>query len=226
MTRENAKYARLAAAIATLVVAVFTAGGALRGTRPVMPAASLLASEPGALAHEADTFRMDAKGQALKQAAAEGTGRTLEKFDSRRAYPGAPPIIPHPLFEDRTMGGKSCLGCHRDGGFVPPMKAYAPVTPHPDMLNCRQCHVPQKDERPFAAGSAWEKISGPVVNQEAMPAGPPPIPHALDMRTNCVACHGGPGAVAEIRSPHPERSNCRQCHVPQSHGVFRRGGTQ
>ena len=29
-----------------------------------------------------------------------------------------------------------------------------------------------------------------------------------------MACHGGPAAVEEIRTTHPERGNCRQCHVP------------
>jgi cytochrome c-type protein NapB len=46
-----------------------------------------------------------------------------------------------------------------------------------------------------------------------MPASPPPIPHALQMRENCRACHAGPGAVAELRTTHPERVTCRQCHA-------------
>jgi cytochrome c-type protein NapB len=46
-----------------------------------------------------------------------------------------------------------------------------------------------------------------------MPGSPPPIPHALQMRENCRACHAGPGAVAELRTTHPERVTCRQCHA-------------
>jgi hypothetical protein len=42
---------------------------------------------------------------------------------------------------------------------------------------------------------------------------PPSIPHDLQLRGNCLACHMGPAAVAEIRTTHPERSDCRQCHV-------------
>ena len=34
------------------------------------------------------------------------------------------------------------------------------------------------------------------------------------MRENCAACHDGPGAREEIRTSHPERTRCRQCHVP------------
>jgi cytochrome c-type protein NapB len=66
-----------------------------------------------------------------------------------------------------------------------------------------------------------------MVKQAHMPGAPPPIPHSPDMRGNCVACHAGPGAVAEIRTPHPERANCRQCHVPtEDSGTFDRGGVQ
>lgn len=35
------------------------------------------------------------------------------------------------------------------------------------------------------------------------------------MRENCVSCHAGPSAPKEIRVTHPERVNCRQCHVPK-----------
>ena len=43
---------------------------------------------------------------------------------------------------------------------------------------------------------------------------PPTIPHKTFMRENCVACHAGPAAREEIRTSHPERRRCRQCHVP------------
>ena len=33
-------------------------------------------------------------------------------------------------------------------------------------------------------------------------------------KKNCVACHDGPGAREEVRTTHPERWRCRQCHVP------------
>ena len=42
---------------------------------------------------------------------------------------------------------------------------------------------------------------------------PPVIPHKTFMRENCTACHTGPAAREEIRTPHPERARCRQCHV-------------
>ena len=47
-----------------------------------------------------------------------------------------------------------------------------------------------------------------------MEGSPPVIPHKLFMRENCLSCHAGPSAPKEIRMSHPERVNCRQCHVP------------
>lgn len=226
---ERAKLARIGLAVALMVAGVLAAGSMVGTSVPALKPSETLTFEADALPGEAETFRYDSRGPGLTASSQERGGpRTLDKFDSRRAFPGAPPVIPHPLLEDRTIGGKGCLGCHRDGGFVPSLKAYAPVTPHPDLENCRQCHVPQEKETLFAGGNKWEKISAPMVKQEAMPGAPPPIPHSLQMRGNCVACHGGPGAVAEIRTPHPERSNCRQCHVPtEEHGaVFDRGGVR
>lgn len=231
MSRDGAKYARIGLAAAVMLMVVFV-GGSTFGTHGVAPwhRTPLLTADPDALPGEADTFRAASSSLALRESSQEKGGpRTLAKFDDRRAFPGAPPVIPHPLLEDKSMGGKGCLGCHRDGGFVPPLKAYAPVTPHPDLVNCRQCHVWQKEGAVlFAGGSTWSKISGPVVKQAlAMPGAPPPIPHTLELRGNCVACHAGPGAVAELRTPHPERANCRQCHVPtESPASFDRGGVQ
>ena len=44
-----------------------------------------------------------------------------------------PPVIPHPVADNAT--GEDCLACHRTG-----VKG-APPTPHPERVNCTQCHV-------------------------------------------------------------------------------------
>ena len=44
----------------------------------------------------------------------------------------------------------------------------------------------------------------------------PSIPHPLEGRENCLACHTGPAAREEIRTSHPERERCQQCHVPST----------
>jgi cytochrome c-type protein NapB len=45
------------------------------------------------------------------------------------------------------------------------------------------------------------------------PISPPTIPHQIFMRENCLACHSGPAAREEIRTAHPDRVRCRQCHL-------------
>lgn len=50
-----------------------------------------------------------------------------------RMYDGAPPQIPHSVVGLEGL----CLGCHLEGAQG------APMVPHPDRPNCRQCHVTQ-----------------------------------------------------------------------------------
>jgi nitrate reductase cytochrome c-type subunit len=137
--------------------------------------------------------------------------RTLREFYSRRAYAGAPPVIGHDVEFDGVMND-DCLSCHKDGGFVPEYNAYTPVTPHPEMDNCRQCHVPQTVEEGFVK-TDWIQPDLPKRGRQAIPGGPLLIPHSLQFRENCLACHAGPHAVVEIKTSHPERQNCQQCHV-------------
>jgi cytochrome c-type protein NapB len=143
----------------------------------------------------------------------ENLGRSLEEYYKNRAYPGAPPTIPHALLSEEGIGASTCLQCHQNGGYVAKFSAYAPITPHPEMINCRQCHVPVTTTLEFSQ-TAWEKIAHPPIKNSAMQGSPPVIPHALQMRENCAACHSGPAAPQEISVSHPLRLNCRQCHVP------------
>ncbi len=142
--------------------------------------------------------------------------RTLETYYDNRAYHGAPPSIPHPVKQEISIGGNTCLQCHQNGGFVQKFNAYAPVTPHPEMINCRQCHVAQNTTTSFTETS-FTKVKAPMAGiHNALPGSPPMIPHAIQMRENCLSCHAGPAAPKEIRVTHPERINCRQCHVPNA----------
>lgn len=140
------------------------------------------------------------------------TPRQLANFQERRAYEGAPPIIPHTVLEENSFGENSCLQCHASGGYSPQFEAYAPVVPHPELVSCRQCHVAVQTTELFDE-SDWQGVGAPQIDQAALLGSPPPIPHALQMRENCLACHAGPAAAEEIRVTHPERVNCRQCHV-------------
>jgi cytochrome c-type protein NapB len=139
------------------------------------------------------------------------TGRTLSQYYSRRQYPGSPPEIPHPV----EVHGKEleCLKCHADGGWTIILKRMTPVTPHPELISCNQCHVWPVTGTLFRA-NGWQSVPPPRLGRSYLPGAPPAIPHDLQMRENCHACHVGPGTVVEIRMKHNWRGICRQCHVP------------
>jgi cytochrome c-type protein NapB len=139
--------------------------------------------------------------------------RTLKNYYKNRAYYGAPPSIPHPIKEEMSMGENKCLQCHQSGGFTAKFNAYTPITPHPEMVNCRQCHVVQTIQTVFKEFN-FDKLTAPMVGfNNVMFGSPPVIPHQIQMRENCLSCHAGPSAPKEIRVTHPERINCKQCHV-------------
>lgn len=143
------------------------------------------------------------------------TERTFGEYYSRRQYVGSPPFIPHKV-EKADEGKVACLACHAGGGWTEALKRNTPVTPHPEQVACRQCHVRPKTENLFVANH-WMSLPPPRLGRSYLPGAPPPIPHDLQMRGNCIACHVGPGAVTTIRVEHPSRGNCRQCHVPDAY---------
>lgn len=150
----------------------------------------------------------------------EAHQRTLSTYYENRAFNGAPPSIPHPVRDNLTIGDDTCLQCHANGGFTEKFNAYAPVAPHPEMVNCRQCHVAQLTQSVFK-GSNFIRPGSPEVGvNNALSGSPPVIPHQIQMRENCLSCHAGPSAPREIRVTHPERINCRQCHVPTGHDDY------
>lgn len=132
----------------------------------------------------------------------------------RRAYDGAPPTIPHESF------GIDCSACHNASGMAMSGVGFAPASPHDDTeraggtVRCRQCHVFATEDGTFV-DSEYEPYRQDLrAGGRATAGAPPTIPHRTLMRENCVACHDGPGAREEIRTSHPERTRCRQCHVP------------
>lgn len=139
-------------------------------------------------------------------------GRDLEHYYDNRAYHGAPPTIPHAISTDNTIGAQSCLKCHEKGGYVSKFEAFAPVTPHPQLVSCVQCHVPVNSEDMFTE-SGFNGKGKPDLQQRALLSSPPIIPHKIHMHENCLSCHAGPSAPKAIRTTHPERTNCLQCHA-------------
>lgn len=131
----------------------------------------------------------------------------------RRAYDGAPPVIPHKL---QTA---ACRTCHTETGKAIPNMGFAPANPHAGthfagaIQNCKQCHVFASDRKLFAK-STFTGLAQDLRRGHRQYAGAPPVmPHGELMRENCRACHTGRAARPEIRCTHPHRTNCRQCHV-------------
>lgn len=131
----------------------------------------------------------------------------------RRAYDGSPPVIPHTPF------GSPCVSCHNREGVAVPDVGFAPPSPHEitaglsAISRCRQCHVFQKTTEVFRANSFSGLRQDLRRGQRLYGDAPPVLPHPVFMRENCVACHSGPAAREEIRTSHPERVRCQQCHV-------------
>jgi len=142
----------------------------------------------------------------------------LEARAQRRAFDGAPPVVPHPIDQ---MTSAACLACHREGIVVG--DKIASRMSHEAFGSCTQCHV----EQAFStfgmhgalgtsfAGSTFDGVKAPRKGHRAYPEAPPMIPHTTQMRENCLACHGAAGS-APLRTSHPFRVACQQCHVPSA----------
>jgi cytochrome c-type protein NapB len=237
-------------AVVALAVAVRGGTGG-RGPPPAMPVAVPLITAPSQpIRSEAEVFRttpamLAIEPKALRERVAHP--RTLNTVRYLRAYPGAPPGIPHPLTAEEFRTD-ACRTCHERGGFSLRFSAYVPLTPHPERGICLQCHVgvdsvigvadlnadpntrcslchEPNGGPPRPDGSlTWSTTVWPRLPQLTPDLDPPPIPHQLQFRENCLTCHAGPAAVAEIRTKHPERANCRQCHVRQDPAASLGGG--
>lgn len=143
---------------------------------------------------------------------ADSGGRNLVDFYRLRQYPGSPPQIAHGVALSFSGEQTDCLACHEKGGFSPEYGKFTPITPHPENTLCYQCHAQIVSEELFV-GSNWKSITPPRLGQSFLSNSPPPVPHTLQLRENCIACHTGPAAVAEIRITHASRGDCRQCHA-------------
>ena len=203
-----------------------------------LPGVTLLSDFGDSVRSEAYVFRTSSAMLAISDVNTkrrEAHPRSLKTYRTLRAYPGAPPRIPHGL-TPQEFRENACRACHERGGFSIRFNAYVPVTPHPEMGACLQCHVgdaklmaiplPNTEPssrcrqchdpaapKPAAAASGWQAMPWPAVKQVMPGRLPPPIPHDSPMRVNCLTCHSGPSSMVEIRTSHPERANCRQCHL-------------
>jgi len=144
----------------------------------------------------------------------EQRGVALVARASRRAFEGAPPVVPHPI---DPLGTSSCLACHADGRSIA-RGVTAPKMSHGHLVNCTQCHVEQRSAdlgRDDGLGNHFHGHRGFGRGSRAWPGAPPAIPHTILMRESCLSCHG-PGGHEPLRTSHPFRTNCLQCHAPSA----------
>ena len=163
---------------------------------------SSLSTLPPAPAFTADTPPPDAAELA----------RLLAVRETRRAYAGAPPTVPHPVDQVQSA---SCLACHGTPTRIGPRDV--PQMSHAPHSQCIQCHAP-------SGGPGGDAFSRPVVangfaglppstrGTRAHAEAPPTLPHGTHMRQNCLSCHG-PGGSSALKTPHPQQSSCLQCHA-------------
>ena len=119
----------------------------------------------------------------------------------------------HPI-DQRTS--TACVACHGEGAKTASLRV--PRMSHPFLTNCLQCHVENNPAQKLAAlfrENSFTGLEAPKEGPRAFAGAPPQIPHATWMRSDCMSCHGSSG-LHGIRTTHPWRMNCQQCHVPSA----------
>lgn len=129
--------------------------------------------------------------------------------DANPPQQGAMPPIPHPV-----AGREQCALCHATGvGGAPKFPA-----DHTGRTNemCQLCHKPGSAQPATGqATPATKPTTGTPVAKPATAGTAPRIPHPLQNRENCLACHqAGVGGANKVPASHAGRTNetCRGCH--------------
>ncbi len=173
----------------------------------------------GFASHLATLVKPGAITTALTNVTEEQRLAAIAQRQSRRAFDGAPPVVPHPIPQDSTA---ACLACHGNGMAI--KDRVAPKISHAHYGSCTQCHVPAQTgprisaEPTLLAALADNVFSGavaPTKGERAYPGAPPTTPHSTLMRSDCNSCHG-PTGLYGLRTPHPDRQSCVQCHAPSA----------
>lgn len=222
MTASSRRGALLVA-LSVLIAVAFIGFARGIGDAPPEPAPLRDLPVPGATAPARGYLEMRAPRAAPKplsavgEAPADGTrGEALVARAALRAYDGAPPTVPHPVRQDSAA---ECLACHADGLVV--RGRVASRMSHPPYASCTQCHVVNSGPMPGGdalppgppfADNAFTGLPAPVEGPRWTPIAPPQIPHRTFMREECTSCHG-PLGRAPLRTTHPERQSCTQCHA-------------
>ncbi|MGE5141052.1 MAG: cytochrome c3 family protein [Rudaea sp.] len=157
------------------------------------------------------------------------------------AYPPAQPPIPHTL-----VGHSDCVGCHATGANGAPKypadhagrtndicqachkqaapaaapTAAAPAATASPTVQATAAASPTTAEAttvPATEPAQATPTAQPTAAPAAAAGGPPNIPHPLEGRDNCLACHQtGVGGAPKVPASHAGRTvdTCRTCHQP------------
>lgn len=137
----------------------------------------------------------------------------LRQREQNRAYNGAPPTIPHAIDQQSDA---SCVACHKEGALTKSLRI--PRMSHAFLANCTQCHVegnPRHMPATVFRENEFAGLPAPIAGPRAFTGAPPQIPHSTWMRSDCMSCHGYEGRLG-IRTTHPWRTSCQQCHTPSA----------
>jgi len=153
----------------------------------------------------------------------EQRAQAVASRKTHRAYDGAPPTIPHEIDQREVPG---CLACHGEGMKL--ANRVAPKISHEAYQSCTQCHVVGDSPRPLAQykdtpRNGFVGLASTGNGARAWPGAPPTMPHPTLMRTDCASCHGAKG-LPGLRTSHPDRQNCQQCHGSSAQLDQRKGG--
>jgi cytochrome c-type protein NapB len=221
-----------ALAVGDAAAAAIPAGADVSGVAPARSYRELRLSPRGeGSGWETDLAAIAAGGPDLTDPVSlDGTSKAadLAARASRRAYDGAPPRVPHPVRQDAAA---ECLACHEDGLRFRGLLA-TPMS-HTAYTSCTQCHVVEEAPMPGGAdlppdpravANSFVGMPSPTAGPRTWDVAPPQIPHRTWMREACDSCHGVNGRDA-IRSTHPWRESCTQCHAPSAELDQRAGVT-
>ncbi len=143
--------------------------------------------------------------------AAVSGGVSAGERSANRAFYTAPPVVPHEL---DNLGNEDCQICHEE--VLDLGDRVSVPTPHPQFSNCLQCHVgtePPAFLDKVEIESDWIGLEEPGRIERENEVAPPVLPHRLFLRDRCLSCHNPEHPRVNMRTSHPERSNCLQCHV-------------
>jgi nitrate/TMAO reductase-like tetraheme cytochrome c subunit len=121
--------------------------------------------------------------------------------------PNAPPKeIPHPI-----GGNPDCQICHSQGSKIRPYPSDHIGRKNDVCLACHKPVLPPPATTPSTASSTSTNVDAA--------GGPPPVPHDMAGRTQCLGCHGsGAAGVSQVPQFHKDaglgNDKCLTCHKP------------